>query len=368
MTARLLPTLAVVPDAAVRPRVLPGLWFPLAVFGIWRVLQAVAVWAFGGDPVQAVYRWDGGWYRWILEHGYAFRPDRGAEQPSAFFPLVPWAVRGVRAVVRSQLVAVHVVANAAAGAAFCAVWGAVREWRDERVARRAVLALALFPTSLFLWCFYSEAAFVALSAGALWAATRRRPVLCGVLCAAGAMSRVPGVLVVPVAAWTYVQAGGRRPRAAWCALGLLGLVPVLVAQGVQAGDPFAFVGAGAAWGRHLAPPWEVFRTGLDFILNGSGGYRVVTAADLVAALTFVGVGLWMFRRWAAPAGAWPLLMVAVPLFTATSVSLARYVLAAWPAFGAAGDLPPWARRAGAGVLAILSVVVLREFAKGGFVG
>lgn len=93
------------------------------------------------------------------------------------------------------------VANGLALAAFVAVWGAVRAWTgDDALARRALLALALFPISYYLWMYYSEALLISTTAGAAWASRRGHHVGAASLLALAATARVIGVLAGPVLA------------------------------------------------------------------------------------------------------------------------------------------------------------------------
>ena len=77
-----------------RPR--PRLWdlaaFPLAVWVLWRVAQAVLIVAFGGNVVDATFRYDGTWFRSVLEDGYVVT-DRSfaTQQNPAFMPGVALA-------------------------------------------------------------------------------------------------------------------------------------------------------------------------------------------------------------------------------------------------------------------------------------
>ncbi len=66
-----------------------------------------------------------------------------------------------------------------------------------RAARATVLAFALFPVAFFLNAVYTEALFVAFTAGAYWAAdVRRHFLLAGILGAFAAGTRNFGVLLL----------------------------------------------------------------------------------------------------------------------------------------------------------------------------
>ena len=78
------------------------------------------------------------------------------------------------------------------------MWGVSKAWRDEIVARRAVLLFALFPSSLFLWAFYSEGLFIALGAGAVWADRRGKRGLAAALLMGIGATRSVGILIPAV--------------------------------------------------------------------------------------------------------------------------------------------------------------------------
>ncbi|TMK80484.1 MAG: hypothetical protein E6G46_09330, partial [Actinobacteria bacterium] len=104
-----------------------------------------------------------------------YRPIAGgSQQPASFFPLLPWMTRAVRVVIRSELGAAILVTTVASFAAVVLVYEVMRRWKGEAVARWAIVLLLAFPTSFFLWEFYTEALFIALTAGALLAMMRRR--------------------------------------------------------------------------------------------------------------------------------------------------------------------------------------------------
>ena len=138
-------------------------YFPVAAFAVWRLVQGVALVALGGSALPSLSAWDGLWFARILRHGYT--PVRGDHQPTAFLPLLPWLTRGVQLVVRSEQVAATLVTTVAALGAVAVVYALGRRWKGEATARAAVVVLLVFPTSFFLWQFYSEALFVALTAG-----------------------------------------------------------------------------------------------------------------------------------------------------------------------------------------------------------
>jgi hypothetical protein len=283
-------------------------------------------------------------------------------------------------------VAVHVTATVTAAAAFVAVWGVTRAWVDERTARRAVVLLALFPSSLFLWAFYSEAAFIALGAGGVWADRRDRPAIAAACFAGLATTRSVGVVVPVVVVVVHVVRERRLDRRAlaYLAAGAVGLGAVLLTMWAQVGDAFAFLGVQADWGRTVSWPWASVAQGVD---NLTPDARTVMVPALVArnldlwavALVVLAIGyLVVSRRPRFPAESWllGLAMIALPLSSSVLASFNRFALADWviyPAWASMlGRLPTWWRRAATAGLALAAVVtayhLLGRVVAGRFIG
>jgi hypothetical protein len=363
---------------------LPGAWYPVVVFTVWRVAQGAVTWWLGGHLVESAYTYDGAHYLRILHFGY-WHP-RPAMPSHAFFPGLAWLATPVRWLVGSDAVTVHVTASATAVAAFVTVWGVTRAWTDERTARRAVLLFALFPSSLFLWAFYSEALFIALGAGAVWADRRGRRWLAA-LCFAGiATTRSVGILVPAVIVLARIVRQRRVDRWAvtYALAGLAGLGAVLLTMQVQVGNAFAFMGVQEDWGRSVSWPWASVMQGID---NLTPRYGTVMVPALVArnfdlwavGIVVIGIGyLVVSRRPRFPMEAWMLgvAMIALALCSSVLASFNRFVFADWviyPAYASLlGRLPKWWRMAAMLALAVACVLttyaLIGRFSVGRFIG
>jgi 4-amino-4-deoxy-L-arabinose transferase-like glycosyltransferase len=367
-----------------RWRRLDGIRFPVAVFAVWRICQAAVVWWHGGRLTELAYTYDGAHYLRILHYGYSH--PRPLMPSHAFFPGVPWMATPVRWLTGSDIVAVHLIATLTAVAAFVAVWGVAREWTDERTARRAVVLLAIFPSSLFLWQFYSEAAFIALGAGAVWADRRNRPVVAAACFAGLATTRSVGIVVPLVIVAVRIARERRIDRVAvgYAAAGAAGLGAVLLTMQVQLGDAFAFLGVQEDWGRTVSWPWASVSQGVDNLTPDPRTVMVpaLVARNLdlwtVAIVLFAIVYLVMSRRPRFPVESWllGLAMIALPLCSSVLASFNRFAMADWviyPAWASMlGRLPTWWRRAALAVLVVASVVttyqLLGRVVVGRFIG
>lgn len=340
-------------------RVLPAIWFPVALFVVWRVAAAVVTaHAFHRGWMEVTLRWDAGNYIVLTDQGYY---DAADFQPvTAFFPFVAWCAKALRVVVRDDLWTFTIVANAAALGAFTAVWAVVREWRDEATARWAIVLLALFPTSFFLWSFYSEATFIALGAGAAWAARKRYDWLAAALLLGVAATRTVGILVAVVLVVAHLWRERRIDRAVvlYALGGLLGLGLVMGQMWYQMDDPLNWLEVQDDWGRELAPPWESVEHGWESISDDSIPEFAPRAEFKAKILDFVSVWVVLLAAVLAawprrdPADRWPtetwLLIVALaalPLSSTLLYSFNRFTLSNWPVFAVyAGVLAVATRR------------------------
>jgi hypothetical protein len=356
-----------------RQGLMARLRFPLAAYAVWRLAQLGVLAAVGGQHRGTLFKGDGDWYHRLWLEGYGAKLSFTDERVTNFFPALSWITKAVRTVTPSDEVAANLVVTIFGVTAVCAIYLAVAEWRGGRVARTAVLLLLAAPASMFLHRFYTEGLFLTLSASALLAHTRKRPVVAAALCGLAVMTRVPGVALVGVliaSACIEDRRWTRRSAVYLCAVA--GLAPVLVAQWLQAGSPFDFVSASAAWGRHLAGPWVPFVDGYRAWRSG-GAHSETVVFDLVAVAVFAWLTVLAFvRRWPWSARLLMVAMIAIPMTQNFVTSLGRYMLAAWPGVGVAAE---WLEtrtlpfRVGVFVLLVLaSVLFLRLSSLGAFVG
>jgi hypothetical protein len=212
--------------------------------------------SLGDHLVAPAARWDSVWYLDIANDGYGGSGDR-----AAFFPLYPALVKVLGWLCGSPLIAAIALSCAAFLVALAALHRLAVIEVGPDAARWAVLALALFPGSLWFSAAYSESLFLMVSVGAVLAARTQRWALAGVLGALGAATRSAGLLlVVPLALlwWDAHRAAPQRvrwPTLAWTAvvpLGLAAYVGYLAATGEHADAPFS---SQDTWNRALKGPW-----------------------------------------------------------------------------------------------------------------
>ena len=226
-----------------------------------------------------------------------------------------------------------------------------------------MLLFALFPSSLFLWAFYSEGLFIALGAGAVWADKRDRRWLAAALMVPIGATRSVGILIPAVLILARIVRQRRIDRWAFIygAAGSVGLLATLAMMKAQVGDPFAFVKVQKDWGRSLSMPWTTVMQGYQNLWPRRGTVMVPAlvarnfdlwcVAIVLAALAYAA---WSERD-RFPMETWMLgvAMIVLPLCSSVLASFNRFVFADWviyPVYASAiGRLPKYVAVGGDGL-------------------
>lgn len=225
----------------------------------------------GDDLVAPGARWDAVWFLRIAEDGYD--GDR-----AAFFPLYPLLVKAGGVLVGSPVVAGILVSLACLFGALVLLGRLVCLDFGRDVARLTVLLVAIFPGALWFSSVYSEALFLLLSVGAVYAARTDRWAVAGAVGALAATTRSAGVVLLVPLAVLWWRSGGRRPAdLAWAALVPAGVLLFCVALAMSGESFFAPFTAQEAWLREFAGPFGGVPTAVSEAWTGARD--IVTEAE-----------------------------------------------------------------------------------------
>lgn len=234
-------------------------WGVAVLAALWMVSAVYCMFTRNSVSWGELYKlWthaDAAHYRALAEQGYWNYTD-GDHLLLVFFPLYPWLTHLLAQLLPNYDLCGHLLS----GLCFVASCYLLARLTTEEFGWRAgALALALFsacPYAFFFAAYYTESLFVLLSLAAFYMIRRRRYLAAGIVGALAAMTRMQGLLLVPVAVAEWISS--ERPveklrardwpalrrdllRLAGVALMGLGVAVYLWLNYAVEGDPFRFL-------------------------------------------------------------------------------------------------------------------------------
>lgn len=310
-------------------------------------------------------RWDALWYLHLARDGYS--PGGG---DGAYEPMFVILIRAVALPLGGNVgLAAWLLVTASLVVALAVVWHLVAGVLGDERARLTVLAMAVYPAAFFMLAPYPEPVFLALSAGALLAGSRRHWAAAGGLAALAVLCRPQGVVVLlalGVEALVAARTSSAAGRAGGAVTGTLRrLDPAAVVATVFPVVPLAVWFAYCRfsldlalgpltplhdrWGHHAAWPWTVLA---DSLAQIGTGQKLEEIGNLVMVVVVAAAIPLMWRRlppaWTAYTVATLLIAVCGEARWTPLMSWMRYAAVLFPVFALAGlwavGAPAWARR------------------------
>jgi len=151
-------------------------------------------------------RWDAGHYLGIAEYGYNFRYDHyGRNIFVVFFPLYPYLVRAVAALVRSYFVAAYVVSFASYLGALVFLFHLVKIDFSHRTAWWAVILISIFPASHFFGAPYTESLFILTTTATLYYIRKHEWLMAGMWGTLATATRMVSVVLIAAMAIEFAM-------------------------------------------------------------------------------------------------------------------------------------------------------------------
>jgi Mannosyltransferase (PIG-V) len=286
--------------------------------------------------LDALLRWDTGWYRRIVVEGYAYAGP-GRESNVAFFPLYPTLVRALAPLFPTHFHAGIFLSNVCFLLGLVVLHDGTSRSHGRAVARHAVLFALLSPAMIFFSAYYTESLFFLEVAVAFWAYERKRFAVAGLAGACASATRTTGVVLLGAFGLAELVALARRRERFGLAylrarLPLLlvpfGLLAYMAFLGKTFGDPLVFTKVQEAWGRHAdASILDAVRG--PFLDARSEPWQRVEAVGAVLVLALLGAACFVLET--APL-AFLAVTVVLPLATGTAISIFRIVASASPLY------------------------------------
>ena len=214
----------------------------------------------GGQHLDRLAAWDGGWYILAAQHGWPHSVPMSSGFPAfstlAFFPGFPLAIRAVHAVGLSWIWAGFTAALLFQLTMVVLLWQLIKEVWGEAVADRGMMLFLLSPGALAFALIYSEPMLFAAAAACLLALRRRWWIIAGLSAAVGTAVRPVGVALIVCCLWEAIRA--IRSGRDWSSLAApllspLGIVGWMGYLWAHTGSPFIWSKAEKAWDDSFDP-------------------------------------------------------------------------------------------------------------------
>ena len=303
----------------------------------------------GGAPLSIAMdmfnRWDAPHYVDIAKNWYVSNPTLDAYNFIVFFPLYPILIRVFTFDLSYINLSALIVANVCSLIAFIYIYKLAKLEFGEGVAVKAVLFLSVFPTAYFLSAPYTEGLFFAVVIASIYYARLGKWEIAGLMSLFAALSRLAGLLLLPVLLVEYYHQKGWKPRktdlkVVWPFFALAGFLIYLGIDTQVTGSPFTFVTVESThWVTRLDPLAGVANM-ISCAVNAKypDNLTIGIAPLVFAAFGLLMVGLAVWRRLRPSYIVYMFLSWALAVSTSWGISVPRYIMAMFPMFFLLGAL------------------------------
>lgn len=289
-------------------------------------------------------QWDAPHYLGIAENGYVTEGD--ARLHIVFYPLYPYLVRGLHAVIPLLSITAwaFIVSNAALLGAAYVLFRLAEGTYGSRCARRAVWLFLFCPTGMFFSIPYTESIFLLCTLLSVLSARKQR-FLCALLFGAlASFSRLPGAVCAVPLYYELIRAARRRGdgkahallmSALKCLPILSGFAAYMIINAVVTGNPFQFlIYQRGHWGQSAGSVFRTARyTAYYLVYPNVDWYRwgvwIPQSAFLLLSAVMLALSA---RRLNVPDLAYALVYENVVISPTMLISGPRYLCAMYPAY------------------------------------
>jgi hypothetical protein len=327
------------------------------VFGVLAVIVLQPAAFRAGSILEIWSRWDAPHFFEVAQYGYGPPADPAR---IVIFPLFPVLIR-IGSVVASPLLAGMVISFVSTLAAAVGLYLLVRLDDARPTARRAVLAMSVFPTAFTLVAPYSEAPFLAFTVWSFLSARHGRWASAGAFALLAGATRIQGAFILPALVVEYWLANGRLRRdALWLLLAAGGPLIYVAINYATFGDPLYFLDVQRdVFKVSTVAPWTAIANAWSGVkaVEPSGQWVTIYLAPFVALVVLAATTVWA----AVAKGGRPSFAVysALTLFSFVTlswpISVPRYLMGVFPIFVAMAGL---GRRSWLGTPLLVASVLL----------
>lgn len=283
--------------------------------------------------------WDTPHYLNIAREGYSSSTVNERHLLIVFFPLYPLLIKIFSFIFQNYLLSGLLVSNIAYIFAVFHLYRLVLLDFERDFALRAVIYLSVFPTAYFLHAAYTESLFLALTIACFYYARNDKWGLAGVLGMLAAMTRITGIILIPIMLIEYLhQRGFKRENIGkdvlWIFVIGLGFLAYLILNYITYGDPLKFLEIQSShWGMNLSPPTKGFMTAWNTTDWGDPGSKIAQGwFQLAFGMLGLALTIYSFFRLRLSYSLYALATWLLVTFTSFMISVPRFMLTIFPIF------------------------------------
>lgn len=283
------------------------------------------------------YRWDASNYVDIAQNWYVNTGNQA--NFIVFFPLYPLIIRAFTFDFNFVNLTALVISNVSSMVAFFYLYKLAKLEFDDSVAVKAVLFLSVFPTAYFLSVPYTEGLFFALIIAGFYYARLRKWYLAGIFSLFASLTRLAGLLLLPVFLVEYLHQRGWKPKKLnlnilWGFSPLAGFLIYLGINNQVTGNPFTFMAVEAThWFNTFDPLCGLERAfGLATTAVYPDNITIGIAPLFFAVLGLLMIGLGVWRHLRPSYIVYMFLSWGLAVSTSWWISVPRYTMAMFPMF------------------------------------
>jgi len=291
---------------------------------------------FGHPLLWSWANFDGVHYLMLAKDGYAY----GLTQ--AFFPGYFILIRIVNFLLNNYLISALLISHICFILALAVFYKLLRIDYSDKIAKRAIIFVSLFPTSFYFLTAYTESLFLLLLLLSFYYLRQARLNKVGLWGIGLSLSRIIGVFIVPsiLLELKNNKTNINWKKVIWILLPSLGLFSYMAYLWIKFKDPFLFAhvqssfGAGRETGKLVLLYQVIWRyVKMIFTVDKNNPIYFTVWLEMLASLYSVGLLIWGYAKKVRPSYLlFSFLSFLLPTLTGTFSSMPRYILVLFPIY------------------------------------
>lgn len=285
---------------------------------------------------QSLSSWDSGHFLGIAQRGYV------AEEQYAFFPLFPILIKiGSFFTFNNYLVSALILSNIFLLWSLYFLYKLMSYDFNEKIVRKGILYLLIFPTSFFLAMVYTESLFILLVVSSFYFARQKRWALAFFISIFAASAKPFGLIMPLILGWEYLSQIEFKLKKIntnflWIIFSPLGIVIYMLFLKSKTGNYFSFISSQANWQRelNLGFPITLVNNYLSVFSFESLGTRLFAqqTVEFFSVAFFVALLIYSWKKLRSSYVIYCVLLALSAISTGVLTSFPRFLLLAFPLF------------------------------------